>query len=144
QTGSIRIRASFPNTDDRLLPGLFARIKLVGSDSYKGILIDEKAIGTDLNNKFVLVVNADNQLEYRAVKLGEKVNGLRIVREGLSANDKIVVNGLQRVMPNIQIEPKLVDMATKEQLAGLRKAQQLLDKTSTSLAAESDSSADQG
>ena len=110
----------------------------------KGILIDEKAIGTDLNNKFVLVVNADNQLEYRAVKLGEKVNGLRIVREGLSANDKIVVNGLQRVMPNIQIEPKLVDMATKEQLAGLRKAQQLLDKTSTSLAAESDSSADQG
>jgi multidrug efflux system membrane fusion protein len=92
----------------------------------------------------VLVVNADNQLEYRAVKLGEKVNGLRIVREGLSANEKIVVNGLQRVMPNIQIEPKLVDMATKEQLAGLRKAQQLLDKTSTSLAAESDSSADQG
>ncbi len=92
----------------------------------------------------MLVVNADNQLEYRAVKLGEKVNGLRIVREGLSANDKIVVNGLQRVMPNIQIEPKLVDMATKEQLAGLRKAQQLLDKTSTSLAAESDSSADQG
>ena len=66
------------------------------------------------------------------------------MREGLSANDKIVVNGLQRVMPNIQIEPKLVDMATKEQLAGLRKAQQLLDKTSTSLAAESDSSADQG
>ncbi|MDX1751307.1 MAG: efflux RND transporter periplasmic adaptor subunit [Methylophaga sp.] len=144
QTGSIRIRASFPNTDDRLLPGLFARIKLVGSDSYQGILIDEKAIGTDLNNKFVLLVNAENQLEYRAVKLGEKVNGLRIVREGLAANDKIVVNGLQRVMPNIQIEPKLVNMATKEQLARLRKAQQLLDKNSTSLAAESDSSADQG
>lgn len=123
QTGSIRIRASFPNTDDRLLPGLFARIKLVGSDSYQGILIDEKAIGTDLNNKFVLVVNAENQLEYRGIKLGEKVNGLRIVREGLTATDKIVVNGLQRVMPNIQIKPKLVDMATNEQLAGLRKAQ---------------------
>ena len=144
QTGSIRIRASFPNTDDRLLPGLFARIKLVGSDSYQGILIDEKAIGTDLNNKFVLVVNAENQLEYRGIKLGEKVNGLRIVREGLTATDKIVVNGLQRVMPNIQIKPKLVDMATNEQLAGLRKAQQLLDKTNTSLAAESDNSADQG
>lgn len=144
QTGSIRIRASFPNTDDQLLPGLFARIKLVGSDSYQGILIDEKAIGTDLNNKFVLVVNAENQLEYRGIKLGEKVNGLRIVREGLTATDKIVVNGLQRVMPNIQIKPKLVDMATNEQLAGLRKAQQLLDKTNTSLAAESDNSADQG
>ena len=144
QTGTIRIRATFANSDNSLLPGLFARIKLVGSDSYQGILIDEKAIGTDLNNKYVLLVNAENQLEYRAVKLGEKVNGLRIVREGLSANDKIVVNGLQRVMPNIQIEPKLVDMASKEQLAGLRKAQQLLDKTSTELAAETDSSADQG
>lgn len=144
QTGTIRIRATFANSDNSLLPGLFARIKLVGSDSYQGILIDEKAIGTDLNNKYVLLVNAENQLEYRAVNLGEKVNGLRIVREGLSANDKIVVNGLQRVMPNIQIEPKLVDMASKEQLAGLRKAQQLLDKTSTELAAETDSSADQG
>lgn len=144
QTGTIRIRATFANSDNSLLPGLFARIKLVGSDSYQGILIDEKAIGTDLNNKFVLLVNAENQLEYRAVKLGEKVNGLRIVREGLSANDKIVVNGLQRVMPNIQIQPKLVDMASKEQLADLRKAQQLLDKTSTELAAETDNSADKG
>ena len=66
------------------------------------------------------------------------------MREGLSANDKIVVNGLQRVMPNIQIEPKLVDMATKEQLADLRKTQQLLDKTNTELAAETDNTADQG
>lgn len=144
QTGTIRIRATFANHDNSLLPGLYARIKLVGSDSYQGILIDEKAIGTDLNNKYVLLVNAENQLEYRAVKLGEKVNGLRIVREGLSANDKIVVNGLQRVMPNSQIEPKLVDMATKEQLADLRKTQQLLDKTSTELAAETEPSADKG
>lgn len=144
QTGTIRIRASFANSDNKLLPGLFARIKLVGSDSYQGILIDEKAIGTDLNNKFVLVVNAENQLEYRAVKLGEKINGLRIVREGLSATDRIVVNGLQRVMPNIQIEPKLVDMATEEQLVGLRKNQQLLDKTSTALTAETVSATDKG
>ncbi|THK42187.1 efflux RND transporter periplasmic adaptor subunit [Methylophaga sp. SB9B] len=144
QTGTIRIRASFANSDNKLLPGLFARIKLVGSDSYQGILIDEKAIGTDLNNKYVLVVNAENQLEYRAVKLGEKVNGLRIVREGLTATDKIVVNGLQRVMPNIQIAPKLVNMATDDQLAGLRKNQQLLDKTSTALTAETVNAADKG
>lgn len=138
QTGTIRIRASFANSDNDLLPGLFARIKLVGSDSYDGILIDEKAVGTDLNNKYVLVVNADNQLEYRAVKLGEKVNGLRIVREGLAATDRIVVNGLQRVMPNMQIDPKMVDMASPEQLAGLRKEQQLLDETSTALTAKAD------
>lgn len=138
QTGTIRIRASFANADNNLLPGLFARIKLVGSDSYDGILIDEKAVGTDLNNKFVLVVNADNQLEYRAVKLGEKVNGLRIVREGLVAKDRIVVNGLQRVMPNMQIDPQMVDMASAEQIANLRKEQQLLDETSTALTAIAD------
>lgn len=137
-TGTIRVRASFANSDNRLLPGLFARIKLVGSASYDGVLIDEKAVGTDLNNKYVLVVNAANQLEYRAVTLGEKVNGLRIVREGLSAQDRIVVNGLQRVMPNMQIEPKLVKMATAEQLTALRYEQAVLDKNSIALTAQAD------
>lgn len=144
QTGTIRIRASFANQQNNLLPGLFARIKLVGSDSYDGVLIDEKAIGTDLNNKFVLLVNDNNQLEYRAVTLGEKVNGLRIVREGLAETDKIVVNGLQRVMPNMQIEPKLVPMADNEQLAGLRAAQQLLDQTSNALTAQAIQPANRG
>ncbi|HEX5792898.1 MAG TPA: efflux RND transporter periplasmic adaptor subunit [Rheinheimera sp.] len=141
QTGTIRIRASFANDDNSLLPGLFARIRLVGSDSYDGVLIDEKAVGTDLNNKFVLVVNASNQLEYRAITLGEKVNGLRIVTDGLAATDKIVVNGLQRVRPNMQIEPKLVEMASSEQLVQLRNEQQLLDQTSDALTAKADSAA---
>ena len=144
QTGTIRIRASFANTDNDLLPGLFARIRLVGSDSYDGVLIDEKAVGTDLNNKFVLVVNASNQLEYRAITLGEKVNGLRIVTDGLVATDKIVVNGLQRVRPNMQIEPKLVDMASSEQLVKLRSEQQQLDQTSNALTAQTDSTKDRG
>lgn len=138
QTGTIRIRASFANLDNQLVPGLFARIKLVGSDSYEGILIDEKAIGTDLNNKFVLLVNATNQLEYRAVQLGEKVNGLRVVRTGLAANDRIVVNGLQRVMPNMLIDPKLVEMATAEQLASLRDTQQRLEAGEATLTAQAD------
>ena len=144
QTGTIRIRASFANTENDLLPGLFARIRLVGSDSYDGVLIDEKAVGTDLNNKFVLVVNASNQLEYRAITLGEKVNGLRIVTDGLAATDKIVVNGLQRVRPNIQIEPKLVEMASSEQLVKLRSEQQQLDQTSNALTAQTDSTKDRG
>ncbi|RUO33774.1 efflux RND transporter periplasmic adaptor subunit [Aliidiomarina soli] len=143
QTGTIRIRASFANNDSNLLPGLFARIRLAGSESYDGILIDEKAIGTDLNNKFVLVVNDDNQLEYRSVTLGEKLNGLRIVREGLTPTDKIVVNGLQRVMPNMEIEPRLVDMASAEQISGLREEQELLDQTSTALTAQADRAANQ-
>ena len=144
QTGTIRIRASFANTENDLLPGLFARIRLVGSDSYDGVLIDEKAVGTDLNNKFVLVVNASNQLEYRAITLGEKVNGLRIVTDGLAATDKIVVNGLQRVRPNMQIEPKLVERASSEQLVKLRSEQQQLDQTSNALTAQTDSTKDRG
>ena len=136
QTGTIRIRASFPNEDNDLLPGLFARIRLVGSDSYEGILIDEKAVGTDLNNKFVLVVNSNNELEYRAIELGEKVNGLRIVTEGLTPTDKIVVNGLQRVRANMKVDPQLVPMASSEQLVRLRKAQQLLDEANNELTAQ--------
>lgn len=133
QTGTIRIRASFTNDGNDLLPGLFARIRLVGSDSYKGILIDEKAVGTDLNNKFVLVVNSDNELEYRGVELGEKVNGLRIVTKGLTATDKIVVNGLQRIRPNMHVDPQLVPMASNEQLVKLRETQLLLDQSSDEL-----------
>ncbi|MDP5032225.1 MAG: efflux RND transporter periplasmic adaptor subunit [Paraglaciecola sp.] len=139
QTGTIRVRASFPNTDHQLIPGLFAHLKLVGSKSYHGILIDEKAIGTDLNNKFVLVLN-ENTLEYRPVTLGDKLNGLRIVTGGLSADDKIVVNGLQRVRPNMQIEPKLVEMSNPEILNDIRNAQLLLDQTQTELAANADDS----
>ncbi|MEN3156893.1 efflux RND transporter periplasmic adaptor subunit [Alkalimonas sp. NCh-2] len=144
QTGTIRIRARFDNSENDLLPGLFARVRLVGSHSYDGVLIDEKAIGTDLNNKFVLLVRDDNQLEYRAITLGDKVNGLRIVREGLSAEDRIVVNGLQRVMPNMQIEPRMVPMATTEQLANLRREQQQLDQASMALTAKASRAADQG
>lgn len=144
QTGTIRIRASFMNQENDLLPGLFARIKLVGSATYDGILIDEKAIGTDLNNKYVLVVNGDNQLEYRPIELGEQVNGLRIVRSGLTASDKIVVNGLQRVRPSMQIEPKLVEMASAERLATLRSEQQLLDETSSALTAQAGTAANRG
>ena len=138
QTGTIRLRASFANSDNQLLPGLYAKLRLAGSASYDGVLIDEKAIGTDLNNKFVLLVNEANQLEYRAVELGEKLDGLRIVSKGLSASDRIVVNGLQRVRPSMQIDPKLVDMASSAQLAALKDAQQQLDRASASLAASAD------
>lgn len=112
ETGTIRARAVFNNDDNSLIPGLFAKIKLVGSAPYNGILIDDKAVGTDLNNKFVLVVDDNQQLQYRAVTLGEKVDGLRIVTSGLKANETIVVNGLQRVRPTMQITPNPVNMAS--------------------------------
>lgn len=137
-TGTMRLRASFPNQNNQLLPGLFAKLRLAGSATYDGVLIDEKSIGTDLGNKFVLVVNAKNELEYRAIELGEKLNGLRIVNKGLTSTDRIVVNGLQRVRPNMQITPQLVEMATASQLTTLKETQQALDQATSSLAATSD------
>lgn len=128
QTGTIRARAVFSNDDNSLIPGLFAKIKLVGSASYNGILIDDKAVGTDLNNKFVLVVDDKQQLQYRPVTLGEKVGGLRIVTSGLKASETIVVNGLQRVRPTMQVTPNSVKMASAEQLVSLQQQQQMLDE----------------
>jgi multidrug efflux system membrane fusion protein len=130
-TGTIRGRAVFDNTDGSLIPGLFARIKLVGSASYEGILIDDKAIGTDLNNKYVLVLNQDNTTEYRAVTLGEKVNGLRIIQTGLKAGEKIVIKGLQRVRSGSLVSPINADMTSEQTLANIRSQQVRLDKLLT-------------
>ncbi len=110
QSGTIRGRAVFDNKDGRFTPGLFARIKLVGGDVRDTILIDERAVGTDLGKKFVLALKSDNTLEYRPVTLGASVDGLRVVSSGLAANDVIVVNGLQHVKPGIAVTPTKVAM----------------------------------
>lgn len=110
QSGTIRGRAVFDNKDGRFTPGLFARIKLVGGDVRNTILIDERAVGTDLGKKFVLALKSDNTLEYRPVNLGASVEGLRVVNTGLAANDVIVVNGLQHVKPGIAVTPTKVAM----------------------------------
>lgn len=123
-TGTIRGRAVFENPEGSFIPGLFTRIKLVGSASYDGILIDDKAIATDLSNKYVLVLDSENKVQYRAITLGEKLNGLRIVKSGLTAEDSIVVNGLQRVRPGVQVAPEVVPMAQADELKNLQ-AQQL-------------------
>lgn len=128
RTGTIRGRAVFDNRDNLFIPGLFARIKLVGSASYQGILVDDKAIGTDLNSKFVLVVDEANVAQYRSVELGEKVAGLRIIKSGLQPNDMIVVNGLQRVRPGSPVTPEMVEMAPLSTLAKLHKMQRRVDQ----------------
>lgn len=105
-SGTIRVRAVFANKDRAFTPGLFARVKLVGSDRYKAVLVRDGAIGTDQDKKFVLVVKQDGTAEYRPVQLGRVVDGLRIVRDGLKPGERIVVNGLQRVRPGIKVAPK--------------------------------------
>jgi multidrug efflux system membrane fusion protein len=110
RSSTIHARAVFDNKDGRFTPGLFARIKLVANDSYDAVLIDERAVGNDLGKKYVLVLKADSTLEYRPVTLGTRVDGLRVVQEGLQATDIIVVNGLQHVMPGARVETTRVAM----------------------------------
>jgi RND family efflux transporter MFP subunit len=109
-TGTIRGRAIFTNAKRALTPGLFVRLQLPGSGSYRGLLIQDRAVGTDLDKRFVLVVTADGTIEYREVKLGPLVDGLRVVRSGLRENDAVVINGLQRVRPGSRVDPVLVAM----------------------------------
>jgi RND family efflux transporter MFP subunit len=110
RTGTIRARAMFANPGGRLTPGLFARMQLVGSQSRAAVLVDDRAVGTDQDRRFVLVVNRDRTLEYRAVRLGRLIDGLRIVEEGLKPGELIVVNGLQRLRPGMVVAAQTVPM----------------------------------
>ena len=110
QTGTIRARAVLQNKDGLYIPGLFARVQLLGSSEYTAVLIDDRAVNTDQSQKYVLLLGADNKIEYRRVKLGRVIDGLRIVREGLKPGDVIVVNGAQRVHPGIVVNPQKVTM----------------------------------
>jgi membrane fusion protein, multidrug efflux system len=109
-TGTIHARGLFQNPDRRFTPGMFARVRLIGSGQYDALLINDSAIGTDQSVKFVLRVGADNKVEYTPVKLGPLIDGLRVVREGLKLNDVIVVRGLQQVRPGMPVTPQLVAM----------------------------------
>ena len=120
RTGTIRGRAVFDNRDGLFTPGLYARLKLVGSATYDAVLIKDVAVGTDLGKKFVLVLGDDGKVNYRSVDLGPKLEGLRIVRSGLNQGETIVVNGLQRVRPGSAVQTQDVPMAEADTLAALK------------------------
>jgi RND family efflux transporter MFP subunit len=109
-SGTIRTRAIFSNRDRRFTPGLFARVKLVGSKRAPALLVRDAAIGTDQDRKFVLVLGKGDSVQYRAVEIGPLADGLRIVRSGVQAGDKVVVTGLMRVRPGIKVTPTVVAM----------------------------------
>lgn len=109
-TGTIRGRAVFDNTSGKLTPGLFARIKLIGPETHDTVLIEERAIATDLGRKYALVLKQDNTVEYRAITLGRQIDDLRVVSSGLSSGESIVVNGLQRVRPGAAVTPQRATM----------------------------------
>jgi RND family efflux transporter MFP subunit len=110
QTGTIRARAVLQNKEGRFAPGLFARVQLLGSGEYSAILIEDRAVNTDQSQKYVLLLGANDQIEYRKVTLGRVIDGLRIVREGLKPGEVIVVNGAQRVHPGVKVTPQRVTM----------------------------------
>jgi len=112
-TGSILLRAIFPNADGRIVPGLFARIRVPSSERHAALLVDERAIGTDQAQKFVLRLTETNTVEYRPVQLGPMSGGKRIVRSGLQGDEKIVVNGLARVRPGMPVAPQDNNVADK-------------------------------
>jgi RND family efflux transporter MFP subunit len=104
-TGSIVVRGLMPNPELSLVAGSFCRVRVPSSLEYTAILVDEKVIGTDQNQKFVLTLGAGNVAEYRAVTLGESIGGQRIIRDGLQAGDTIIVSNLQLIRPGAPVMP---------------------------------------
>ena len=98
-SGTIRGRAIFRNSDGLFTPGMFGRVRVPGSPPYEALLVPDAAIGTEQARKFVLVVDAENVARQKYVTLGQIVDGLRVIKDGLSADDRVVVNGLMRAAP---------------------------------------------
>jgi membrane fusion protein, multidrug efflux system len=110
RSGTVRVRAVFANADGKLMPGQFARLRMGQTKAEPALVVNERAIGTDQNKKFVMVVGADNKAAYREVTLGAFTDGLRVVTNGLAPGERVIVNGLQRVRPGSLVAPELVAM----------------------------------
>jgi RND family efflux transporter MFP subunit len=109
-TGTIRGRAVIEDPSQVLTPGMFARVRIPGSGKFNAVMVSDRAVMTDQSNKFVLVVDAQGKAEYRKVELGPIVEGLRAIREGVKAGEKVIVNGMQRVRPGMQVQAEVVPM----------------------------------
>ncbi|HEV3439507.1 MAG TPA: efflux RND transporter periplasmic adaptor subunit, partial [Gemmata sp.] len=110
KTGTLRLRGVFPNKHEPLSPGYFARVRVPIGFPHRALLISDRAIDTDQGVKIVYVVDGDNKVVSRPVRLGALHDGLRAVEDGLKSGERVIVNGLQQVRPGVSVEPKLVDM----------------------------------
>src|SRR5229473_195823 len=104
-TGTLRSRAVIPNKDFSILPGQFGRVRLIGSSPYDALLLPDTAIATDQSRKIVFVVKDDDTVEAKPVMLGPLDEGLRVIREGLKAEDRVIVDGLQRARVGAKVSP---------------------------------------
>ena len=122
KSGTIRVRAVFDNKDGGLIPGQFARLRMGQAKNGNALLINERAVGTDQNKRYVIVVGEGDKAVWREVRLGASVNGLRVVTDGLKPGERIVVNGLQRMRPGLLVAPKEVPMDAKPDVTAARAA----------------------
>jgi membrane fusion protein, multidrug efflux system len=107
-SGTIRARAKFANEDGSLVPGMFVSVRLASSQNHPVLLVPDRAVGFDQSKTFVYVVDADNKVTYRQVSLGSTISGQRVVESGLSAGDRVIVDGTQYVHPNDVVDAKEV------------------------------------
>ena len=110
-TGTLTVRGVVPNDDELLFPGAFVRVRIPGDVKADAVLVDERAIGTDLGGKYVLVVGGDNIVEHRRVTLGQLDEGMRVIEEGLGPDERYIVTGLQRARPGLPVTPKMAEDA---------------------------------
>jgi RND family efflux transporter MFP subunit len=120
KTGTLRLRGVFPNKDEALSPGFFARVRVPIGFSYHALLVSDRALDTDQGQKVVYVVDKDNKVVSRVVRLGALHDGLREINDGLKPGERVIVNGLQQVRPGLTVEPKLVDMPGGSQRSEVR------------------------
>ena len=113
ETGTLQLRGTFENSQrpPRLLPGLFVRIRMPEGERPDMPLVSERAIGNDQRGIYLMVVNAENLVERRSVKTGQRIDGLIVIEDGLQKDDRVVVKGVQRARPGRKVDPEAVDMA---------------------------------
>jgi RND family efflux transporter MFP subunit len=114
RTGTLRLRGTFPNKDEQLAPGYFARVRIPISPPHKAVLVNDRALDSDQGQKIVYVVDNDNKVSIRPIRTGALHEGLREITDGLKPRERVIVTGLQQVRPGATVEPTLVDMPGKK------------------------------
>ena len=128
ETGTMRIRARFPNKDLILQPGLFGRAEIEASNVYRAVLVPDEAIGSDQNQRIVYVVGEDGSVTTKPVRPGPRLYGYRVIREGLTGDETIIINGLMRARPGAKVTPQMTELPKDRadgapEAAGLEAAQ---------------------
>jgi RND family efflux transporter MFP subunit len=109
----MRVRARFDNKDGVLQPGMFGRINVPGSLPHPGVLLPDEAIGADQNRRIVFVVDEAGMISAKPVRTGPRIDGYRVIREGLTGEETVVVNGLVRVRPGVTVKPEMTTLPDK-------------------------------